>query len=300
MSAFRFTMLVTLIASIFGCGSSQPVPEPVDPTQQRADQYVEAAYTAYESREYEQAARLYGRALDHARKADDASGIADAAYNRAACWVLLEQWIKADADLAEALLRAAPGEARADAFLLHASVLRRLDRPDDSESAIGRALTETKNTVARHDFAANVLRGHLACDRKAVDHAVRYLDVAQASPTKSALSVASLRARIAELRDAQSKSAPLYDTEADLARDAGRYRQMARALGDAGRLYAAASAFDLAADRHYRAARAYLSQRNRALAQQHADAATTAVVKADDARLNSAINRLQEEIRGSE
>lgn len=286
---------IVIAASVVGCGTSQPAPEPVDPATQRADQYLEAAYTAYEAREYEQAARLYGRALDHARTADDAGAVADAAYNRAACWVLLERWQDADNDLSEALLRVAPGEARSDVLLLHASVLRRLDRPGESEASIARALSETGDTVVRHRFAANILRGHLACDDKDFESAQRFADRAETSPAVSYLATKALHARITDGRDAPGEAAPLYDVEAGLARDAGRYRQMARALGDAGRNYGEAGASKTAADRHYRAARAYLSQGNRALAKQHADAAKLSVDKTNDTTLRSAIDRLQKE-----
>lgn len=290
--------LVVFVAALAGCGSSRPVAEPLDPSQERAVQFQDAAYAAYEAREYEQAARLYGRALDHARTSDDAAAIADAAYNRAACYTLLERWTEADADLTEALLRSSSAVARADILLLRASVLRRLERPADAESAISEALTESRinRPLSRHVFAADILRGHLACDEKQYKAAAAFAERAEASAAGSFLATKALFARIVDGRDAPGEAAPVYDLEADLAREAGRYRQMARALADAGRDYGEAGVWKLAADRHYRSARAYLSQKATPAAQKQADAARDAAQHIDNPSLSSAISRLSEEL----
>jgi hypothetical protein len=200
---------------------------------------------------------------------DDARAIADAAYNLAICRATLGDYGTAVSLLDEAereSRRAKIGTANVGLALARIALLN--GDPATAERLADVVLTapDAKPDVEQ-SAQAHVLHGLAACDLHDLPTAKRELAGAQslAAPLKAAAvdaTVAALAGAIHLSANDFTAATSDFDREADFCRLARQYRDMERALANAGRAAAAAGNASGAADRLYRAARTAAARRS--------------------------------------
>ncbi len=250
-----------LIIFLTACSGSGPV-RPVDPELYRT---AKSARTAFGLGEYEQAARLYRRALNRARAMDDAVEIGNNAYNLAACSMELGEY-----DQARELLE----ESR---VAFH----RTGDVPE------GLSILEIKTALARGNLknAEELMASISGMDSFSPEIRIQYkllradlaLRLDEADKARLELSGIrnELRKREVDALDAEADrlegelllnekkfmaAGGLFDHRADLLRETAHYRPMAIALGRAGEAYWDGRAYCKSLDRFFRAARSLFAQ----------------------------------------
>jgi tetratricopeptide (TPR) repeat protein len=227
---------------------------------------------------------------------DDAAAAGDAAYNLAACYLVLGDGEKAAAYIGEAkaeLQRS--GRSPAEALLLEAEAAALGGRGSDAaELCRGILSLDDASEEPRHRAQALLLLARIARDGKDLSGARRLLSEAEeplddADDLSLFARAAGLEAAILLLEESPAAAAEALDREAALLRDAGRYREMAAALARAGDAYLEAGDPAAAAERLYRSARSLLGQGHEAAARQRAGTALTAARAAGDEDLEKRI-----------
>ncbi len=261
----QFFRVVTAgtILTVLGCSGPQPLP----PYERDMVKITSAARAAYDRGAVAHAARLYLDALRKARAADDASSIADSAYNAALSLVAAKQYDRAQALLEEAAEELkGSGKPAADVWLVQGHIAR-LEGNQEAVQGVLAAITrslEPDDAPSQHT-QAYLLAAHVACDRSdaaagrsALAQAERLLPDVEDALVHAAAS--HVRGRILLLEASPAQAAIAFDREAGLRKKAGQLRRMAAALGRAGEAYQQAGDTAAACDRLYRAARSLYAQ----------------------------------------
>lgn len=270
---------------VAGCATA-PKAKPVDPQLSRL---TSAARVMFERGSAGSAARLYLRALDKARAADDPFEIGKTAYNLGACMIEMGQY-----DEARGLLKEAEVEFKrtdreiADIVLLDAKAARLAGRYDEAVQRAEEVLpaVETGDEDA-YRAQVHLLKAQVACDRGEAAWARK--ELGKAEKTLEGLSDVMLEAeaagaagRVLLLERSPGKAATEFDRQANLYKKAGRYRPMAQALGRAGQAFAEANDPFHAGDRFYRSARSLFAQGDDVGALKMMDAGLAAAEKCSD------------------
>jgi len=254
-------LIVALAVLLTACSSSGPV-RPVDPGLYRT---AKSARAAFSRGEYEQAGRLYRRALNRARVMDDAVEIGNNAYNLAACSMELREY-----DQARELLE----ESRA-AFQRTGVVPEGISILEVKSALAVGSLEEAKellDSISRGDSLPPeimvqymLLRADLALRLDETDKA--RLELSDIRDELREAGVAALNAEADRLegellvREREFMAAgDIFDHRADLLRQTAHYRPMAIALGRAGEAYWDGRAYCLSLNRFFRAARSLFAQ----------------------------------------
>ncbi len=280
--------VLALAATLGGCAGPPTAPPP--PRDLEYTQTTDAARAAWDRGAVEQALSLYRRAWQRARLMDDASDIADAAYNFAVCAAGEDQLELAG----DALLEAQSESSRAgvgitDILLLRAQVAqRRGERP--AAATLAREVLESRSppaTAAQRALAIVVLAGE-AIDDADTDGAASMLLRADDDARDAA---AAVRARIADahgvLTQRQGRlllAATFFDDAARLWREARLYRDMRASLAQAGEAYEQGRDLPAASDRYYRATRSALADRRTEKAREWGIAALRCATSCGDAQ----------------
>lgn len=298
----RIRLLLAALAASAAAGCASP---PAPPPDRMPDpvlvQLTSSAQAAFAVGAYDRAARFYELARARARAMDDGVEVGKQAYNFAACLLLAGR----PADARPALAEAAGefGRWRMDSgpvLLLEARAARMLGLTNEADGAISRIVE--MNTPKAVQSQAWLLHGQIACDAgdlkeagKALSRARHLLDDAPALRA----GVAALEGRIALLENRPADAALLFDKEASFMQRAGRYGEMADALGRAGQAYEQAGDPDAAALRYHRSARSLFGRGDNLVALQATERAVAAAAQAGNEALAAEIAALFSEIRAS-
>jgi len=243
--------------SIVGCSESKPIVKPVDAD---LDLYNNTARIEFAGGSPTLAAAAYTKALNRARVIDDPGSISTAAYNLAVTKASLADYAGALNALDEAdreTIRA--GGNLADSLLVRSRVQLEMKQYSESIAAASSVLTrDGSKPDDNQKLQSWVVRGLAACAMKDATAANHALSEARAIKADSAgeSSVAGLAGEVDLLSNNLTAAIDDFDKQADLARSAKLYRDMAKALAKSGRAAMVAGKPAIAADRLYRAARA--------------------------------------------
>jgi tetratricopeptide (TPR) repeat protein len=221
-----------------------------------------AAKLAYEQGNFGQSKKLFRLALMRAQAINDAALAADAAYNLAMCEIGL-----GDYDSAAQLLRQAYYDAirassnTADIQLVRAKVAFLRTKPLEALTFLDEIAAS--NPTQSIQLQAIIVRGQIfgdAGDRNAANSELRAAEslVASSRVVISAsvgADLAKLAGTVSRLEGKTDIAARFFDDEAELLRNAHRYRDMAYALARAAEAYLASGGLALAADRFFLAGR---------------------------------------------
>jgi tetratricopeptide (TPR) repeat protein len=264
---------------------------------------MKAGRTAFERGDLDLAARFYGAALSRGRIRDNASAIADAAYNLAACRVAQGEHESARALLKEAKAEMSQSNGEpGDVLLVEAQVVWLLGEPEEALSLTEKLLgyPQTQATEGLHT-QARLLRGKIACARRDAERANAELQSAEkigeedSNPAVNA-GRSELAGCISLLQRNTAQAAQQFDREANSLREAGQYRKMADALKRAADAYKRSSLPGKAADRWFRAARTIFTLGDSPQARDLATKAHGAAVEAKNQYLQERTRSLLEEI----
>lgn len=284
-------------------GCSSPKPESsVDPELSRV---TATARQSFDKGSPAQAARLYLRALNMARSADDAFEIGNNAYNLGACMIAMEKYADARALLSEARreferLQRDP----ADLILLEAKAALGQRELDAAVALADQVVPAAKSGVARHRVLVALLKARVACERGdtvgarlELSRVQRELDAGK-DPVVQA-EAAGVSGQVCTMENDPGKAALAYDLQAESFRRAARYGDMALALGRAGQSYAAAGILVPAGDRFYRAGRSLFAQADELEALKMVEAALNAAEASGSKDALQRTMALFEEIKAS-
>jgi len=302
----KMTRIVCLLSSLVaaaglvGCMTSKPEVR-VDSDMSRL---TKSAAQLFERGQVESAARQYSRALGLARAEDNSLEIAISAYDLGACLIALERYETAQVFLGEArgeFERA--GKPVADVMILQAKAARLLGQTDAAASIAAEILPSLKSG-ANDSYRMQVLllEAHIACDRKDTIAAkasltnLQQLEKKISDPVVKA-DVAGVMARIQQLDNDPAKAAEESDKQAELYKQAKKYRDMAFSLGRAGQFYLDAGILLPAGDRFYRSARSLYAQGDDVAALKMLEQSLNAAQKAQDQDAYLRDTRLFEEIK---
>jgi hypothetical protein len=261
VSSFKWTGWLAL-ALLAGCSSPKPASS-VDPELSRV---TVTARQSFDKGSPAQAARLYLRALNMARAADDAFEIGNNAYNLGACLIAMEKYADARALLAEARREFARLQRDpADIILLEARAALGQGELDAATALADQVVPAAKADAGRYRVLVALLKARVACERgdaagarAELSRIQRELDAGK-DPVVQA-EAAGVSGLVCTMENDPGKAAPAYDLQAESFRRAARHREMALALGRAGKAYAAAGIPGSAGDRFYRAGRSLFAQ----------------------------------------
>jgi tetratricopeptide (TPR) repeat protein len=253
----------------------------------------------------EGASRLYRKALEMARAADNSPEIAANAYNLALCLVALGKYDEAVPYLDEAEAES----ARRSADTAHIRLLKAKTfyLGGDTQEAASLAQTALKHEgsltpAARSQF--DLLLARIALDGRDLAGAKAGLERAQDAledepDTPLQAETAGLSGAILAAEGSFDKAAKDFDRQADFCRKGEKYREMAEALSRAGETYLKGSDNRAAADRFFRAARSFYSQGDTVRALKTIESALAVLDKEADPDAFRNIAALFEEIKKS-
>ena len=227
----------------------------------------EAAQEAFRAGRVERAAVLYSETRNRACLLDDAAALADAAYNLAACLLVLGEADSARSCLAEALdeLKRINGSP-ADALLLDAEAARLQGKTGEADRICLEVLSLPGKWAAdSRRLQAILLRARLACEEGRIEEARARLGEAERLISDVRLprlhaEAARLQGELFRLSGSWQKAGASFDREAGHHKQAKVFREMAEALVRAGECYKNGDEMDIAVDRLYRAARSLYPQ----------------------------------------
>jgi hypothetical protein len=213
---------------------------------------------AFEERQYDQAATLYGRVLERAYARDDLEAIGDVGYELAV--VRLRQF---DAGAAAEQARTTRDELRrrgeepfAELYLVEAVALYEMAEPEDAEALADRTIELAPGPADAVARRAWFLKGRIAADRADRNALVAAIDaLGQSQNAELQADRLELAGRLDLLEDRPARALPAFRTSADLRRDAKDYLGMARGLALAAEAAEAAGLNEDAADLYFRAGR---------------------------------------------
>ena len=184
-------------------------------------------------------------------------------------------------------------------LLLEAKVARWREAPREALAFAERVLADPASRPAdSHRVQVHVLRGELALDRGAADVAASGTCRRRAAPRPLAGCGGPGRrgragARPARASDDPAGAAAGFDEAADLLRQVGLYRDMARALARAGDAYRRANQLPAAIDRLFRAGRSFAAAGDAAEAARLLDEAAQIATQVHDEQHLSLIRTLR-------
>ncbi|GAB4372149.1 MAG: hypothetical protein Kow00128_20670 [Deltaproteobacteria bacterium] len=249
---------------LLSCGGSGPRPEAGASADAEWIRAMKAGRSAFSRGDLDPAVRFFETALSRGRAMDDPAAIVDAAYNLAAVRMARGEYPAArrllrDAEAESARTGGPPG----DLLLLLARTAWRMDDPGEAlrltDRLIGSSGTSGGNLVRQ----ALLLRGRIACERGDGERA--RAELAKADETGGGPDPATQAFRsglsgcILRLSGDAAVAASEFDREAERFREAGLYRNMGDALSRAGAAWSGAVRPSEAADRWFRAARAFFA-----------------------------------------
>ena len=294
-----------ILSSCAGPAPRHPAGVAADAEWARA---MKAGRTAFERGDLDLAARFYGAALSRGRIRDNASAIADAAYNLAACRLAQGEHESARALLKEAKAEMARSheEPGGDVLLVEAQVAWLMGEPEKAFSLTEQLLDGPQTEVAEGlQRQARLLRGKIACVEGNAERATAELQSADtiggdpANPAVNAVR-SELTGCISLLQGDAAQAARHFDREAEFLREAGHYRTMADALIRAGDAYHRAFLEGEAADRWFRAARTIFTLGDSPQARDLAAKALGAATETKDQSLQERTRSLLEEIQAAD
>jgi hypothetical protein len=255
--------LVTAIMILFASGCNTGSKPPARPADADLAAYNSTARLEFDQGEMTHAAESYTRALNRARVMDDPTAISAAAYDLAICRATL-----ADDPGAILLLEEAEREAvrcganLTDILLVEAKIALLRKEGTDAVRLADAVLTRPGSQPSdAQRLQARVTQGLAACQMKDLPGATQRLTEARTladhlnnAPARAA--VVGLSGEIHLLKQDFSAAATDFDQQVEWCRQSRDYRDMRRALAQAGRAGRAAGDWAKAADRLYRAARA--------------------------------------------
>ncbi|MFH1476932.1 MAG: hypothetical protein ABIH24_05515 [Verrucomicrobiota bacterium] len=297
---------ISLLVSVLvlaGAGCSTP-PKVVRPDLE-IERNVTVARGAYAAGSAEKAAVYYRKALQRARVIDSPLGIADNAYNLAACLAVLRSYEAAQACLDEAQLEfQRAGIPCRELPLLEAKIARAQGRSQKAAAITRAELKKPKIPDDAIRVQWHLLLSELLCDQDQAANAEAELALIgpkqlKASGTDIQAEAALTRARIRMLQRNPSAAALQYDASAGYWQEAGRYSDMIDALEQAGHAYENAGNGPLAVDRYYRAARSLFESGQLTRARDLATHALPLAVASHQTELQRQVERLKVEIAAS-
>jgi tetratricopeptide (TPR) repeat protein len=252
-------LYVMLAIACGGCSVFAPGSRPPSRDVQFAES-TSAAMIAFDHGDLAEACKLYEVALQRGRAMDDATSIADAAYNLAACEISLSRYDAAARHLREAKYNRTSDGKDADAILLLMAKLAYLRENDGDAETIARSLDASKSAVIH--LQAQTLLTLISCDLKKVSEAQARLDALREiksrlkdlSPSLLA-DVEKAEGAVARVEGRPHDAAAHFDSETALLALAHRYRDTIHALSRSAEMHNDAGEFSASADRYYRAAR---------------------------------------------
>lgn len=295
---------IWIAAGLLGAGCASP-PKPARPSDPDLERYAGSALVSFQHGAYGQAEKLYRRALDRARAADDAREIGNNAYNLAACLVALGRNAEARPLLRES--RVALEELRkntAEVILLDAAAARNLGILDAASTLVAEARAQMNRDKDRALWIqAALIEAQVACDRTNAPLALRILDSVSKDLKELNDSLlngraAGLYARITWMTGQPATAAAWFDKETECYRKAGRPPQeISPVLLRAAEAWGQAGQARESADRYYRAARSLTGQGRTTEALRCIEPALAAAEKAGASDLMARITALFDEIR---
>ncbi len=259
-------IILGLIPFLFGACSS---PQPSRPPDPKLNSLSGAGRRAYQGGEFEAGAQFYRRALERAREMDDPDRIGTSAYNLALCRYLMGEFDSILPLLKEARFAyRREGEIPADLILLEARTAFRMGEIDRARELAGEGLRR-EDEADRADFL--ILLGTISLAGGEPDAAREYLEEARdvlddPVPPLQEADISGLEGAIREAEGKFAAAGLAFDRRAEAFREAGRYRQMAAALGSAGNAYRHVPDPQKAGDRYFRAARSLFARGDAAAA----------------------------------
>jgi tetratricopeptide (TPR) repeat protein len=253
---------------LVGCGTMKPATKSTDRELNRVSGL---ARSAYEAGQYEEAVKLYGRALNRARAMDAFGEIGNSAYNLAVSETALGQYDDARIHLREA--RVALERSRkdpVDTLVLESQVAYRqakyVEAVELADEGL-RSLQKKPNKVA--ELQLIMLKADVAIEQTNVSLARAFLDSARGQVKKDypawlIADEAKMRGQVALLEGGAEEAAQEFDREVGFRKKAKQYGPMSEALVRAGNAYKDAGVFERAADRYLRGARSMKAQDNQA------------------------------------
>ena len=158
----RRLFVALILLTLVGCATSPTATVP--PKDKELSRASDRARAAFEDGATARAIDLYTRALNRARAMDNATEIANTAYNLALCYIVEGQLDQASASLAEA--EAAferSGSTPPDVLLLEATVAQRQGKLEQAVSLADQVLSASLDE--NNLFQAILLKGTVACEQ---------------------------------------------------------------------------------------------------------------------------------------
>lgn len=300
--AGRGLLLALLVGLTVSCAA--PSPAPRAPTaENQVTQTFAVARRAYEQGDFAQAQTLYRQALTRARAIDSAALAADAAYNLAVSEIALQNYGAADKHLQEAGYDAARASTdTTEPLLLRAKVAYLRGRLPDALALANQLLASAATPTLRRQ--ALLLRGQIHAESGDLATARGDLRAATEPDASGAVDITSAMAADAKklegtiaLRDGDSLgAAQRFVAEADLLRQALRYRDMAHAHARAADAYLIAGHAAQAAERFFLAARSLDGLGDAGSAKAYLESSLAAAEQAGDAHTLARARALRDEI----
>ncbi|MEA1928873.1 MAG: tetratricopeptide repeat protein [Candidatus Auribacterota bacterium] len=292
-----FYPIVVLVLFLASCSSSGPVRE----VDHRISLMANSARVAFQAGEYDDAARLYGRALNRAREMDNALEIGNNAYNLAACLIEMGDYART-----REMLR----ESRA-AFQREGNVPDGLRILEIKNALAGSALEEAENLLVSIQGGSGdteisvqyaLLRADLALRLDDPDRVRRELK--EISDDLGDLEVPTLRAEAERLKGEllllegeTGKAGSAFDRRVALLREGEQYRAMSVALGRAGEAYRDSGDYCRSLDRFFRSARSLFAQEDPAESLLMIEAALEVAWNCEEETLREQVRKLFNDIK---
>ena len=254
--------LILCLLTAGGCGSARVVPKSsgIDENLIRLNR---SARIAYDNGQLEQAANLYGQALDRAYLRDDRRAVVDAQYNLAVCMLGLRSYDKALERVHQAQNELARGDqsVSADILFLEAAILFRTGKPDKAWQITDEILSVSEKPPVAVESKTHFLRGLIADQRGDTGQLGREIDALAKSdnPGRQA-DREELTGRLAMAEGNWEAAIEAFDHSARLRRENLDYGEMAQSLALAADACQQAGKPSEAAKRYFWAGRSAVQQ----------------------------------------
>jgi tetratricopeptide (TPR) repeat protein len=224
-----------------------------------------SARIAYDNGQLEQAANLYGQALERAYLRDDRQAVVDAQYNLAVCMLGLRSYDKALERVHQAQNELARGDqsVTADILLLEAAIVFRTGKPDKAWQITDEILSVSEKPPVAVESKTHFLRGLIADQRGDVGQLGREIDAfAESDKPGRRADRKELIGRLAMAEGNWEAAIGAFDLTAKLRRENLDYGKMAQSLALAADACQQAGQPLAAAKRYFGAGRSAVQQGN--------------------------------------
>lgn len=300
MMNLRWLMILGWVA-VVGCRSPNPAAGSVEEPDLYFHRMITSGHASFRRGNVERAAELYENAWVRAQVMDRPLLMGTSAYNLAISLIALgdvEHGLTLLQTSQAELMRA--GDSGADALTAQAEALRILERRPEAWQVTDQLLALSIPRPVR--LQTHSLRAMLALDDADLERALEEQGQAQRlvrrqTPTRLLARLAEGDGRIAIQQGDLLTAAEAFDRAARLYRDEGRFPDMARALAEAGRLYALAEQPANAIDRYFRAARHHAAAGETAKALQLLDVAVDVAAETEESMEHAHLAQLFEDLQ---